>query len=248
MKNYQYIEVARQHDGIILWLNNPSKRNTISTTVIKELIHFFLQPSEDACFLVMAGRGECFAAGADLVEMVEVSESQALEISKTLHYLLTLMGQYSVPVIAAVHGYAIGGGLELALGADMIFTTESAWFSLPELGFSLIPGGGATQNLSKTVGRRNALFQMLTAKRINSNEALHMGIVQRVFPDEQFFTIVMDFVSSMFKPLSFHAVVALKKAVRAAGTSQGYAVEAEQFSHLLGHDAKLLIQKFLANK
>lgn len=248
MQHYRNIEIVPQHDGLLLWLNNPTKRNAISTKVIGELTHFFSQSFDNYQFIIIAGRGDCFAAGADLSEMVSVSESEAVQISRSLHQLLEQMGRVSIPVIAAVHGYAIGGGFELALGADMVFAAQSAWFNLPEIGFSLIPGGGATQKWTNIVGRRSAFFHMLTSARISADEALNVGFVQKIFPDEQFFDSVTNFVSSIFKPLTQQAVVALKNAVRAAGQSDGYTVEANAFSQLLANDAKPLIQKFLDRK
>lgn len=245
MEKYQYVEIEQLQGGVLLWLNNPTKRNAISRAVIEELMQFFSKPSGAAHFVIVAGRGECFAAGADLKEMIDVSEEQAIEISRNLHHLLLLIGKYSVPVVAAVHGYAVGGGLELALGADMIFAAESAWFSLPEMGFSLIPGGGATQRLPQIVGRRNAFFQILSSTRISGKEAVTMGIVQKTFADEQFFLNVVNFVSTMMKDLQPDAVLALKRAIRAAGSKGGYTIEAEGFAWLLTHKGKSLIKKFL---
>src|SRR6056297_558447 len=103
-------EIQKLTHGLILWLNQPQKRNAISSKMVDELNTFFTQVSDETHFVVVAGRGECFAAGADLKEMATVSEETAREISGKLHRLHHNMGNCNALIVAAVHGYAIGGG------------------------------------------------------------------------------------------------------------------------------------------
>jgi len=246
---YRTFDLEKRDGGTILWFNRPDTRNVISSGVIDELIDYFTQPAKDNQFAVLAGRGDCFVAGADLKEMVDVSELRALEISRSLHRLLKYIGDYQAPVVAAVHGYAIGGGFELALAADMVFATSDAWFSLPELGFSLIPGGGGTQRLTQRLGRADAFYRIFSGENLTAQQCLSRGIVQKLFDDDQFIdTVIRDLV----KVLGKHgkaASVALKQAIRLAGKDEGYDIESKEFARLLTSRARPLIKEFFeANK
>jgi enoyl-CoA hydratase len=211
-------------------------------------MHFFSQELLPYTFVMLAGKGECFAAGADLAEISTVSESEAINISENLQLLFEQMGHCKTPVVAAVHGYAVGGGLELALGADLIFSTSSAWFQLPEVNFSLIPGGGATQRLTEVAGRRSAFFHMLTAEKITAAQALQMGIIQKVFSPDDFANQVVAYLSGLTAKTNPATVSLLKRAIRSFGTSEGFTTESEGFAQLLVGEAQEKIRKFLGKE
>lgn len=248
MAGYRTLEIETRESGTILWFNRPEIRNIISTEVIQELTDFFTQPAGDNQFVIMAGQGECFAAGADLKEMVNVSEARALEISRYLHRLLQHIGKYQAPVVAAVHGYAIGGGFELALAADMVFATDDAWFSLPEMDFSMIPGGGATQRLTQRVGRADAFYQIFTGQKLSANDALLRGLVQKVYDQDQFIDRVVADITKVLGSIGKDAAVSLKRAIRLAGKEDGYAAEAEEFAWLLTNKGRPIIKEFFNRK
>lgn len=249
MSVYRTFDLEKRKGGTIIWFNRPDTRNVISSKVIEELVDFFTKPASDNQFVVFAGRGDCFVAGADLKEMAEVSEIEALQISRSLHKLLSYIGAYQAPVVAAVHGYAIGGGFELALAADMIFATRDAWFSLPELSFSMIPGGGATQRLTQRLGRADAFYRIFTGEKLTADQCLGRGIVQKVFDNNQFVDQVVEDMAHVLEKYGKAASVELKRAIRLAGSNEGYEAEARGFAHLLTQRARPFIKEFFkANK
>ncbi|MDA3867061.1 MAG: enoyl-CoA hydratase/isomerase family protein [Salinivirgaceae bacterium] len=248
MDHYQQIEIEIRGNGCVLWLNNPAKRNAMSSVLIEELMHFFSQEKLPYTFVMLAGKGECFAAGADLAEISTVSQSEAIIISENLQSLFEQMEYCKIPIIAAVHGYAVGGGLELALGTDLIFSTSGAWFQLPEVNFSLIPGGGATQRLTEIIGRRSAFFYMLTAEKISAAQALQMGIIQKIFSVDDFVNQVVAYLSGLTDKTNPATVSLLKRAIRSYGTSEGFIAESRGFAQLLVGEAQKKIRKFLGKE
>lgn len=245
MPNYKTLYTEPAHSGIILWLNQPENHNAISTKMIDELIHFFTQPAKKTAFIIMAGKGDCFAAGADLKEMMKLSEHQALQTSHNLHKLITHIAHYQAPVIAAVHGYAIGGGFELALGADMIFAAKDTFFAMPEINFALIPGAGGTQTLTQQLGRADAYYHILTANKLSAHYCQQKGIVQQIFDNKNFFETITNRANQLTSKIDHKAAMALKKTIRHAHENNAYATESEEFAWLLSHKAKPHIKKFI---
>ncbi len=174
------IEARREDAVAIARLNRPEARNALSAEVLEELITLLEgwdYDPEIRC-VVIAGGDEYFAAGADIKAMAERSFQEVLAApSQTFWPRLAAM---KTPLIAAVSGYALGGGCELALGCDMIVASETAEFGQPEIMIGVIPGGGGTQRLARTIGKQRAMELVLTGRRITAQEALAMGIVNRV--------------------------------------------------------------------
>lgn len=245
MPEYKTISIEPIDQGVILWLNRPQLKNAISELVIDELMDYFNHTENSARFVLIAGKGDCFAAGADLKEMYHVSEEKAQEISNRLHQLLKKIGIYPAPVIAAVHGYAIGGGFELALAADMIFASKSSFFSLPELSYDLIPGGGATQRLPQKMGRGDAFYYILSGESLSAKQCKDYGIVQQLFDDQAFLSDAIAKAHKLIGSKDAEAIAVLKDAIRNAGKEEGYNRETKGFARLLTHKAKIHIEKFI---
>lgn len=245
MPNYKTILIEPVGKGEVLWLNRPQIKNAISELVIDELNDYFEKNPDDSHFTIIAGKGDCFAAGADLKEMYGASELKAIETSKKLHRLLKKIGTYPVPVVAAVHGYAIGGGFELALAADMIFASQNSFFSLPELNYDMIPGGGATQRLPQKMGRGDALFYILSGQQISAVQCNEKGIVQMLLDEQNFIPDVINQVELMLGSKDKEAVAILKSVIRNAGGPDGYIMEANGFAKLLTEKGKMHIEKFI---
>jgi enoyl-CoA hydratase len=172
-------------DIIVLRLNRPAVRNALSLPVrirlSEEIIRYGAK--DRARCLIITGSEKVFAAGADIAEMAEAGpiEIMARNIQQ---YWRTIM-DCPKPVIAAVEGYALGGGLELALCADIIVAGESAKLGLPEVKLGILAGGGGTQKLARLVGRQRAMLLLMTGRMFGAKEAFDMGIVGEVAPAGQ---------------------------------------------------------------
>jgi enoyl-CoA hydratase/carnithine racemase len=175
---------AERHDAVaVARLNRPEARNALSAEVMEELAALLeswdLDP-EIRC-IVIAGSDEYFAAGADIKAMAERSFQEVLASPSKLFW--SRLAALQTPLIAAVSGYALGGGCELALACDMIVASENAEFGQPEILLGLIPGGGGTQRLTHTIGKQRAMELVLTGRRITAQEALAYGLVNAVDKD-----------------------------------------------------------------
>jgi enoyl-CoA hydratase/carnithine racemase len=163
-------------------LNRPDARNALSPELMEELgavVERFDEDPDIGC-IVIAGGDEWFAAGADIKAMASRSFQEALTTS-SVHFWPRL-ARVRTPLVAAVSGYALGGGCELALACDMIVASESAEFGQPEILLGIIPGGGGTQRLARVMGKQRAMELVLTGRRIDAAEALQLGIVNQVAP------------------------------------------------------------------
>ena len=177
--------VLAERDGAvaIARLNRPDARNALSPDVMEELAALLeswdLDP-EIRC-VVIAGGDEYFAAGADIKAMAERTFQEVLDAPTKRFW--PRLAAIQTPLIAAVSGYALGGGCELALACDMIVASESAEFGQPEILLGLIPGGGGTQRLTHTIGKQRAMELVLTGRRISAQEAHAFGIVNAIDKD-----------------------------------------------------------------
>jgi enoyl-CoA hydratase/carnithine racemase len=163
-------------------LNRPEVRNALSPELMEELAALLERWDDDASIrcIVIAGGDEWFAAGADIKATAQRTFQEAL-VSPTARFWPRL-ATLRTPLIAAVSGYALGGGCELALLCDMIVASESAEFGQPEILLGIIPGGGGTQRLTRLLGKQRAMELVLTGRRIGAAEAHELGIVNRVAP------------------------------------------------------------------
>jgi enoyl-CoA hydratase/carnithine racemase len=176
--------VRVEQDGAvgIARLNRPEARNALSPQLMEELAGAVdaFDSDEDVNCIVIAGSEEVFAAGADIKAMAERSFQDVLNAS-TMPFWQRI-GACRTPLIAAVSGFALGGGCELALLCDMIVASETAEFGQPEITLGIIPGGGGTQRLARVMGKQRAMELVLTGRRIEAKEALQLGLVNMVTP------------------------------------------------------------------
>jgi enoyl-CoA hydratase/carnithine racemase len=174
------VTVDRDGQVGIIRLDRPEARNALSPTLMAELgdaVDAFDSDPEVRC-IVVAGSDDVFAAGADIKAMAERTFQDVLNAS-TMPFWQRI-GACRTPMIAAVSGFALGGGCELALLCDMIVASETAEFGQPEIRLGIIPGGGGTQRLARVLGKQRAMELVLTGERIDANEAQRLGIVNRV--------------------------------------------------------------------
>jgi enoyl-CoA hydratase/carnithine racemase len=164
-------------------MNRPEARNALSSEVMEEmaaLLEGWDYDPEIRC-VVIAGSDDYFAAGADIKAMAERSFQEVLDAPTKAFW--TRLAAIQTPMVAAVSGYALGGGCELALACDMIVAAPSAEFGQPEILLGLIPGGGGTQRLTHTIGKQRAMELVLTGRRISADEAYSMGLVNAIDKD-----------------------------------------------------------------
>jgi enoyl-CoA hydratase/carnithine racemase len=176
------VRVERSEAVGIVKLDRPEARNALSPQLMSELAAAVdeLDGAEDVRCLVIAGSDQVFAAGADIKAMAERSLPDVLNASTMPFW--RRVAACRTPLIAAVSGFALGGGCELALLCDMIVASETAEFGQPEITLGIIPGGGGTQRLARVMGKQRAMELVLTGRRIDAKEALRLGIVNKVTP------------------------------------------------------------------
>jgi len=181
---YNYILVARPEPNVaLITLNRPSAFNALSSPLFAELNQAFREVDADDAVgaIVLTGSEKAFAAGADIKEMQGKEYS---EVYKT-RFLedWTLLSQTRKPIIAAVSGYALGGGCELALMCDIILASPTAKFGQPEINLGVIPGGGGSQRLANIIGKSRTMEMVLTGRNVSAQEAEKWGMVSRVVGD-----------------------------------------------------------------
>lgn len=180
----QYVNLLvshRERVGIIQ-LNRPEALNALNSELMDELVRALQDFDADAHIgcIVMTGNEKAFAAGADIKQMANAGVVEMMS-SPFIGYWDTLQN-ISKPIVAAVSGYCLGGGCELAMACDIIVAAENAQFGQPEINLGIIPGAGGTQRLTRAVGKSVAMDMILTGRRLSAQEALQFGLVARVFP------------------------------------------------------------------
>lgn len=169
----------------ILTINRPKALNALNTETLREMQAALREIGNHPEWkvLILTGAGEkAFVAGADIAEMRGMNSMEALNFSKLGHLTLRMIQDLDRPVIAAVNGFALGGGTEIALACDFIYASENAKFGLPETTLGVFPGFGGTQRLPRLIGKAKAKELIFTGKMVNAQEAYEMGLVNRVFP------------------------------------------------------------------
>lgn len=181
-------------------INRPKALNALNTEMLNELLHAVesVAANEEIRVLILTGSGEkAFVAGADIAELAELNSLGAKFFASRGHKTMAAIESLAIPVIAAVNGFALGGGLELALSCDFIYASENARFGLPEITLGIIPGFGGTQRLSRIIGKNRAKEMIFTGKMISAQEAAQMGFVNQVVPAETLMETVSKTASAM---------------------------------------------------
>lgn len=201
-------------DGVALVrLNRPEAKNALNLAVRKQLAeHFTALGADPAVRCIVLTGGDCFAAGADIKDM---AERGAIDMHlRNVHLLWQAIADCPKPVIAAVNGYALGGGCELAMHADIIIAGENATFGQPEVKVGIMPGAGGTQRLTRAIGKFQAMWLLLTGKPVSGREAFAMGLCSQVVPDHEVEAVALKTAQTIagMPPL---AMTQIKEVVRA---------------------------------
>ncbi|MFN2612021.1 MAG: enoyl-CoA hydratase-related protein [Solirubrobacterales bacterium] len=221
------VEVTRHGNVALVRLNRPEARNALSPAMMEELAATIeeLDGDEQVRCIVLTGGEKVFAAGADIGALSERTFQEAL-----MHPAAGFWGRVAgcrTPLIAAVSGFALGGGCELALLCDMIVASDSAEFGQPEITLGIIPGGGGTQRLARAVGKQRAMELVLTGRRVKAEEALKMGFVNQVSGRADYLEKAMELAAVIARRPPLAAKLA-KQAVLTAETGLEAGLAAER--------------------
>ena len=200
----EFVGLEKRGHIALLKLNRPKALNALNTAMLNEIEMAAAKVERDpeVRVLIISGEGK----GADIGEMVGLSRAEAKAFADAGHRAFKRIDDLYIPVIAAIHGYALGGGLELALCCDIRLCSETAKFGQPEVGLGITPGFGGTQRLPRVVGTSNAMTLTLTGKPVGAEDALRMRLVNRVYPDAELMDGAMEMAETIANnaPLAVH--------------------------------------------
>ncbi|HEY6724472.1 MAG TPA: enoyl-CoA hydratase-related protein [Polyangiaceae bacterium] len=248
--------VERDEHTVTLTLNRPEKLNSLSRQLLSELYEVLRalerDPIQRPRALVLTGAGEkAFAAGADIEEMTTLSVSEAYAFSALGMSVMDTMEHCSFPIVAAVRGFALGGGCELALAADFVIAAENAVFGQPEVKLGLLPGFGGTQRLARRVGVAKARQLIYSGETVKAAEAKALGLVAEVVPKADLLTRARA-VASRIAANAPLAVAAAKRTINEGldlNLRAGSELESRAFAGLFAsEDAKQGLEAFLAKR
>jgi len=234
---YQNLRVESRGAVAVLTLHRPEVLNALNRQTLEELDAFAGEFAGDAAMraLVVTGAGEkSFVAGADIRELAPLDQAGAAEASRFGQRVFDRFERSPKPVIAAVNGFALGGGCELALACHVRLASDNAVFGLPEVTLGIIPGYGGTQRLQRLVGLGRALEITLTARRVKADEAERIGLVNRLVPQPQLVDEAVKLAETMLKMGPVAIAAAIEATYYGAGVTldEGLRFESEQFGRL----------------
>lgn len=188
--NFELIQLEQKEKVAVLTINRPKALNALNTEVLKELDCALdqLETAAGVDVIIITGQGKAFVAGADIAQMRDLNAEEGRKFGNLGQQIFRKIEKMEKPVIAAVNGFALGGGCELAMSCDMRIASEKAKFGQPEVGLGIIPGFSGTQRLPRLVGVGKAKELILTGNMINAEEAERIGLVNKVVKSEDLIT------------------------------------------------------------
>ncbi len=235
---YQILNTEIVSGVAIVTICRPKAMNALNTRFFNEMDQLVAEISnnKEVKVMIITGDGKAFVAGADIAEMVDKNGEEGSEFSRLGQNTFSSLGSMDIPVIAAINGFALGGGLELAMGCDFRFASTKAKFGQPEVSLGLIPGYAGTQRLPRLTGMGDALYLLMTADMIGADEALRIGLVQKVFEPEQLMEETLK-VANIIISKGSESINKVKQVVRQGmemSFVDGEKLEANQFGTLFG--------------
>lgn len=235
--NYENLLIAIENKIALVTLNRPTKLNALNKDTLAELHAAFsdLEKDDTIQVIILTGSGEkAFVAGADIAEFANFSAQEGTQLAADGHQkVFDHIENLKKPVIAAVNGFALGGGLELAMACHFRVASDNAKMGLPEVTLGLIPGYGGTQRLPQLVGKGRAMEMILTATMISAAEAKEYGLVNHVVPQSE----LIEFCQGLAQKICKNAPVAISEAIQAVNANfdkskNGYETEISAFGRL----------------
>ncbi|MEN8222047.1 MAG: enoyl-CoA hydratase-related protein [Acidobacteriota bacterium] len=250
--DYEILKLDIRDNIGLIQISRPDAMNALNSRFFLEMDSMLreLEQNEDVKGVIITGEGKAFVAGADISEMVNMDEADAVEFSKSGQKTFRSIELFVKPVIAAVNGFALGGGCELAMACDIRIAGVKAKFGQPEVNLGLIPGFAATQRLPRQVGLGNALHLLMTADMVNADEALRIGLVQKVVDQEDLLNTAFEMMTKILTK-GPKAVSVLKNVVRKGietDIDSGSEIEAGKFGTLFGNEGTEGMKAFLEKR
>ncbi|MCB0412973.1 MAG: enoyl-CoA hydratase/isomerase family protein [Bdellovibrionales bacterium] len=253
--NYTTLKFNQDELGVgLLKISRPEAMNALNAVLIEELSHFLTEVDKMSNLrcLVVTGDGEkAFVAGADIKEMLGMDPEKSLALSTKGQWVLNRLENLDIPVIASVNGFALGGGMELALSCDFVIASEKAKFGLPEVTLGLIPGYGGTQRLMRSIGVHRAKMMTFTGDIYPAKQLYEWGLISVLTSPEELEEVSLKIA----KTIASRAPLALSKAKEAIHQArdndleQGLAFEREQFSQLFAtEDVGIGVSAFIEKR
>ena len=237
--DYQNIQLTEEQGISTITINRPKQLNALNKLTIDELNQALTiaEANKSIRVIIITGQGEkAFIAGADIKEFAAFSKEEGKKLSEEGHEkLFNLIENLSKPVISAINGFALGGGLELAMASHVRIASENAKLGLPEVSLGVIPGYGGTQRLAQLAGKGKAMELIMTANMINAQEALKIGLVNHVVPQSELMQYSIKMASKMMRNSPF----AIKSAIQAINANykdgvNGFSEEINAFGNCFG--------------
>jgi enoyl-CoA hydratase len=196
---YENVIVEVQGGIGIIKFNRPKALNALNSATLDDLLGAVNELNDNPAVnvVIVTGEGKAFVAGADIAEMQPMNPMQGMNFSQRGHVAISALEKMNKPVIAAVNGYALGGGFEVALACDIIYASEKARVGFPEVTLGILPGFGGTQRTAKLAGLAKAKELIFTGKVITAQEAYDMGLINKVVPDDQLMATVQELAAKM---------------------------------------------------
>ena len=201
----QYLQIKKDDEITIITINRPNKLNAMNLAVMDEFISVLDALEKDSSkVIIITGSGQkAFSSGADIEYMSKIGPSEAEKYALKGHEVLNKIENIEKPVLAAINGYALGGGCELALACDIRFASPNAQLGQPEVTIGICPGWGGTQRLLRIIGPARAKDLIFTGRKIGSKEALSMGLINKIFPIENLISESKVYAKNITKNSSF---------------------------------------------
>ena len=220
--DYEFLKIERQDGIAVMKISAPKSLNALNSTILKEIDSFVSSLDAATRVLIITGDGEkSFVAGADISEMAHLNEPQGQEFGRLGAQVFRKIETLPIPVIAAVNGFALGGGCELAMACDIRIASVKAKFGQPEVGLGIIPGFSGTYRLPKLIGQGCAKEMIYTGKVIRADEALRIGLVNAIYEPEELMDKAMEMAAMMLK----NAPIAIRLGKQSI--NEGYDLDAD---------------------
>ncbi|MDX1667501.1 MAG: enoyl-CoA hydratase-related protein [Saprospiraceae bacterium] len=237
--DYQNLSIREEDNIAIVTINREKAMNALNGRTMLELRHFFGEDAPERKQLkgvILTGAGEkVFVAGADIKEFLDLDTESGAEMSERGQQIFFLVERFPKPVVAAVNGYALGGGCELAMACHLRVATENARFGQPEVNLGIIPGYGGTQRLIQYIGKSKAVELLMTGDQIDAQEAFRLGLVNYVVPSGK----AVEKAEELIRKISSKGPVAISKIIETVNAYyqegvDGFRREVEEFGQTTG--------------
>lgn len=236
--DFEILNLSVEEGIALVTISRPKALNALNTRFFNEMDAMVEKISNmpEVKVMIITGEGKAFVAGADIAEMVDKDQQQGSDFSRLGQNTFRSLEKMEIPVIAAINGFALGGGLELAMGCDFRIASTKAKFGQPEVNLGLIPGYAGTQRLPRLVGIADALYLLMTAEMIGAEDALRIGLVQKVTEPENLIEETMK-IARVIISKGPKAIKLIKQVVRQGSEGKfadGCELEAVNFGSLFG--------------